>query len=118
MAGRDVQRFEVVPLRLHLSPELDLIAKALEHGLDLPPHLRQDVDVTAAKGWTGQGDVDGLCLGDVCEPRSFKLGAPVREPGLDRTLGLVRPLAKCSALGGRQLSDAGQQAADPTVLSA
>src|SRR5439155_18993033 len=49
MTGGEVQRLEVVPLSLNLGPELDLVAERLEHGLDLPADLRQDVDVAAAE---------------------------------------------------------------------
>ncbi len=90
MSLRDVERLEVVPLGLDLGSELHLVAERLEDRLDLPPHLGQHVDVTAAQRRAWERDVDGLGLGQVGEPRGLQLRAPGRQRGLDGSLGLVR----------------------------
>src|SRR5579864_208755 len=118
MPGGDVEGLEVVPLGLDLRPELDLVAEALQHRLDLAPHLGQDVDVAAAQRRTGERDVDGLCLGDVRQPRRLELGAACGQAGLDGPLGLVGRLAQRGSLGGLQLADARQETADLAALAA
>src|SRR3984893_2177119 len=117
MAGRDVERFEVVPLGLDLGAELDVVAEALEDSLDLPLHLREHVDVPASERWTGERDVDCLGLGDVREACPLELGAPRGKGDLDRAFGLVRGLTQGGSFRRSHLADARQQAAHLAALA-
>src|SRR5215470_15219342 len=112
VARGDVEGLEVVPLGLDLWAELDLVAERLEHGLDLPAHLGQDVDVASAEWRTGKGDVGRFGLGKVCEPQLFELGSTRGQRRLDRALGFVRRPAELRLFGCRQLSDRRQEPAD------
>src|SRR6266851_4222023 len=118
MAGRDVERLDVVPLGLDLRAELDLVAQRFEHCLDLALHLREHVDVAAADRRAWKRDVDRLRFGDLGQPRFLELVPLGRQRRLDRALGLVGRLAESSALLRRQLADVRQQAADAPVLAA
>src|SRR5207237_658490 len=118
VAGGDVERFEVVPLGLDLGSELDLITERLEHGLDLPANLGQDVDVAAAQRRTWKSYVDRLGLGEVGHTRGVELRAPGSQRGLDVALGFVGGLAERRLLLRRKLTDVREQAADVTALAA
>src|SRR5579864_3904756 len=118
MARRDVEGFEVVPLRLHLWALLDLVPKALQHGLDLAARLGQDVDVAPLERRARKRDVDRLRLGDVREARALELFAARCESRFDRTLGVVRGLPEGGALGGFEVGYAGQQLADVPTFAA
>src|SRR6266849_865740 len=118
MAGRDVERLEVVPLGLDLRAELDLVAQRFEHRLDLALHLGEHVDVAATDRRAWKRDVDRLRLGDVRQSRLIELVTLGRQRSLDDALGLVGRLAESSALLRRQLADVRQQAADAPVLAA
>ena len=107
VADREVESLEVVPLGLHLGPKLDLVAEALEHGLDLPAYLGENVYVPPAEWRSREGDVDGLGLGDVCQPRALDLCSPRRQSRFDGLLRLVRGLAQQCPLRRFELSDAG-----------
>jgi hypothetical protein len=65
MADWEVESLEVVPLGLHFRAKLDLVTEALEHGLDLPPDLGEDVNVPPAERRPRERDVDGLGLDDI-----------------------------------------------------
>src|SRR5438445_644576 len=108
---------EVVPLGLDLGTELDLIPKRLEHGLDLTPNLRQDVDMSSHERRARKGDVDRLGLSKIGETRCFELGAHGRERSLNRSLGLVDRLAQRRLLFGAQLADAFEELADAPSLA-
>src|SRR4029077_14776596 len=62
MAGGEVEGLEVVPLGLDLRAVLDLVSQTLEHGLDLPADLREDMDVAAPNRQARGHDVDRLGL--------------------------------------------------------
>ena len=50
----DVEGLEVVPLGFDLRAQLDLVAQRLEHGLDLPADLSQDMDMAALERRAGK----------------------------------------------------------------
>ena len=55
VAGREVQRLEVVPVVLDLGAFGDLVAEADEHVLELAPALGDEVQVAAARGRARRG---------------------------------------------------------------
>src|SRR5712691_8644319 len=71
MPLRDVEPVEVVAGRLHLTTVHDRVAQAEEDVLEFPPDLRDQVEVPAANGDSGQRHVDAF-LGET----SIELGAP------------------------------------------
>ena len=60
VVGREVQRFEVVPVGLDLGPVGDLVAEAAERRLDPAPHDRQRVEPPDGRDPRRERDVDGL----------------------------------------------------------
>ncbi len=100
MALGEVEGLEVVPLGLDLGAELDLVAEALEHGLDLAPDLGEDMNVAASERRPGKRDVDRLRLGDIGQPRTLELRAPRCERRFDGLLGLIDRLAKGARCAG------------------
>ena len=89
----DVEGLEVVPLGFDLRAQLDLVAERLEHGLDLPADLSQDMDVAALERRAGKGDIDRLGLGEIRQSRGLQFGSTRRQRALDGALGLVGCLA-------------------------
>src|SRR5262249_11124049 len=85
MPEREVERVEVVRRRLHLAAVDDRVAETEEDVLDLPPDLRDQVEVPAADMRARHGDVDPL----VGEP-PVELGPLQRLlTGVDGTLELL-----------------------------
>ena len=105
-----VERVEVVVDGLDLRALGDVEAQADENVLDLPPGLRDQVQMTDLRRRVGgQRNVDPVFLQTSVE----LVGGERRAPGLDRRLEcltrLVGRLAGGRALLGRQLGDAPQK---------
>ena len=74
---------EVVLDRLDLAVVADLVAEAEEGVLDLPPRLRDRVQVPERKLVAGQRDVDDLLGQRAVELGALELLAPRRQRGLE-----------------------------------
>ena len=86
MAGREVERVEVVVRRLDLATVDDAVAQAEEDVLHLAPDLRDQVQLAAAVPTDGQRHVDALRGQPGVELGALQLGLA----GIDRRL---EPLA-------------------------
>ena len=63
MAGREVQRLEVVPVELDLGTFGDLVAEADEHVLELALALGDQVQVTPPPAVAAEGEVERRLVG-------------------------------------------------------
>src|SRR5262245_27195547 len=116
MAGREVERVEVVRRRLDLAAVDDRVAEAEEDVLDLAPDLRDEVQLPARYGRPRNGHVDAL-LGE----SAVELGALESVLArVDRALELLaqrvqrHPRLAIAHLAEREL----QLALAPEVLDA
>ncbi len=105
MVGREVQRVEVVPLRLGLRSLRDLVAHGHEHVGEPVRRHRHRVARPGGHPVPRQRDVDGLFQKHPPVPFGFEGGRPVGEGLLQCGAGRAHPLAGLGAGLGRQRAD-------------
>ena len=105
-----VQSVEVVMHGLDLGTVGNLVSKADEHVLDLPPRLRDQVQPTDGRQRIGrQRHVDLVLLEAGVQLGNRQVAGLGVDLGLKRLARFVRRLADGATLLGRQLSHAAQQ---------
>src|SRR5262249_56777555 len=114
--GRDVERLEVVVLRLDLGPLLDREAEAVEEVDDLALDARDRVQAAARQATTRKRHVEPPAELPVLGGALERL-APRAQERLDALLRRVGPLAGGSAFGRRQRADAVQQRGERALPS-
>jgi hypothetical protein len=100
VAGRDVERLEVVPVRFDLGPFGDREPHADEHVLEAVAGLGDEVEVAAWRHVADLGEVEPLGLEPDPALGRFELGLASGERGIDVVAGLVEAEARCAALVG------------------
>src|SRR5699024_7841323 len=104
MAGREVERLEVVPVVLDLGSAEQSVAEADEDVLQLAPDLGDEVEVTAPVAAAAERQVE-RGAGRPAGGLRLELLTPRRERGLDRGARLVDGAADVLALRHRRRLD-------------
>src|SRR5688500_11371468 len=120
MVARDVERLEVVEVRLDLRPLGHREPEAHEDGHDLVAHARQRMEPAPRRSTARQREVRARALALAAPLALEHLAQADDEEGFERTLRLVGGGANQRALLGRQgaerLQDLGQGAGAPEIL--
>jgi hypothetical protein len=118
VVGRDVQRFEVVPVELDLRPARDLVAEPREDAGDLLGRPGDGVAVPARdEPARRERHVDGRALQLRLELRLLEPAAGAVELLLDVRLDAVRDLADARAVLGGELAHAAQHRGELALLA-
>jgi hypothetical protein len=103
VAGRGVERREVVVVELDLGALGDAVAEADEDVLDLAHRLADEVLMTGREGHPREGDVEALAGEGVGEGRALELGLALLHEFLELAAHEVAALAQQRpVLGGRR----------------
>ena len=105
VAGREVERFEVVPVDLDLGTFGDRVAQADEDVFELAPDARDEVQVPAPVAVAAEREVEAVAH----ERRGARVGAASsaaarRDRCLERGLRAADRLADRGAVGARRRS--------------
>ena len=110
VAGREVERPEVVPLRLDLGALRHRVAHGAEHVLEAPLRLRDDVQPPHLRGLVQFGEVEALGLQLSAALRCPQLVEAHLEAGTHLRQCLAEGASRSRTIRGRQRTQAAPQA--------